>query len=83
MTVLFVMMSMHNIFAQKETEKAFWLKSGEVVYGALVQSDSLGYVFVENSCGIRMLKADEIENVSEHRKAGFLEYKKRGYYNIS
>lgn len=83
LVLLFVMMSMLNAFAQKETEKAFLLKSGEVVYGALVDSDSLGYVFVENSCGIRMLKADEIEKVSEHRKAGFLEYKKRGYYNIS
>ena len=50
--------------AQSGETVAIFLKGGDVRFGQIVQSDSLGNLGLLNECGLFHIKADDIDSIS-------------------
>lgn len=67
--------------AQSGETVAIFLKGGDVRFGQIVQSDSLGNLGLLNECGLFQIKADDIDSIS--LKSTRVETRQTGYYNIT
>lgn len=72
-----------NADAQNKNSDAVYLKSGSVIFGKLIQNDSLGVIKISNDCGIWQYKMKDVDSVRVFSSVRSLELKQSGYYNLS
>ncbi len=68
--------------AQSLKPDSVYLKSGSVVYGRILESDSLAGVTIINECGLNKFQPQEIQRLGFGNKPA-TPPKKMGYYNLS
>lgn len=68
-------------FAQKGKQDVINLKNGTILYGTIVQLDSIKGVRINNDCGSFFFQMAEIENMSAFQKTNSTKQKDKGYFN--
>lgn len=71
---------------RSQDKTAFYLKNGEVLFGHVIGTDSVGSYRVENECGINVvyaLELDSIQIINKKEVPQFFQQEKKGYYNLS
>lgn len=71
-----------GLAAQSHKQVSVYLKSGDVVYGRIIDHDSLGNYRISNDCGITQLGPAEIDYIGKDRFSR-PDLKKSGYFNQS
>lgn len=81
--LLFLLTNNQSLRAQSNKKSALTLKNGEVLYGRIINNDSLNRIYFENECGIRIIQQNDLDTIQPYVKENFFSLKKRGYYNLS
>jgi len=80
---LYLISGNNLLFAQKTKADVVYLKNGTILYGSIIQFDSVKGMRINNDCGSYLFHFQDIDSVKTNYKKISNSQKSKGYYNLT